>query len=279
MNPRFTLCAFSDEAGAELSVQIRALKENGIGYMEARGINGKSISDMTPSEARELKNTLERENLAIWSIGSPLGKISITDPFAPHMEVFCRTLDTAVITGAHCIRLFSFYIPSGKAPATYRDEVMDRLQRFCEKARGSGIVLCHENEKGIYGDNAERCSDIHREISELKAIFDPANYVQCGQEIISAWNLLAPYVFYMHIKDSLRDGKVVPPGYGEGQLPYLLEQFSAQGGGILTIEPHLSVFDGLKQLEHGETSIVDPYAYPSQREAFDAAVTALKVLI
>lgn len=279
MNSQFTLCAFSDEAGADLSVQIRALKENGIGYMEARGVSGKNISDLAPSEAKELKETLASDGLAIWSIGSPLGKISIDDSFAPHMEMFCRTLDTAVITGARCIRLFSFYIPSGQAPAAFRDEVMERLQRFCEKAEGSGVVLCHENEKGIYGDNAERCADIHKEIGGLKAIFDPANYVQCGQDTIAAWKLLSPYVYYMHIKDALMDGKVVPPGRGDGQLPYLLEQYAARGGGVLTIEPHLSVFDGLKQLEQGETSIVDPYAYPSQREAFDAAVKALKALI
>ena len=50
-----------------------------------------------------------------------------------------------------------------------------------ELAKGSGIVLCHENEKGIYGDIASRCAEIHRELPALKAVFDPANFIQCGQ--------------------------------------------------------------------------------------------------
>ena len=83
MNSQFTLCAFSDEAGADLSVQIRALKENGIGYMEARGVSGKNISDLAPSEAKELKETLASDGLAIWSIGLSLIHISIRKLPAP----------------------------------------------------------------------------------------------------------------------------------------------------------------------------------------------------
>lgn len=37
-----------------------------------------------------------------------------------------------------------------------------------QAAQGSGIDLCHENEKDIYGDTAKRCLEIHREVPELK---------------------------------------------------------------------------------------------------------------
>ena len=139
-------------------------------------------------------------------------------------------------------------------------------------AKGSGITLCHENEKGIYGDNAERCAEIHKTLPELRAVFDPANFVQCGQEAKSAWDQLSPYIEYLHIKDALTDGSVVPAGKGIGNVPYILQKYH---GEILTIEPHLSVFNGFDKLEHCEAA-ERKYCYPDQRTAFCAAVKALK---
>ena len=80
----------------------------------------------------------------------------------------------------------------------------------------------------------------------------------------------------MHIKDAFADGKVVPAGKGIGNIPWLLERYS---GKVLTLEPHLSVFKGLEALEAGEKTIIDEYKYPSARDAFDAAVVALKEII
>ena len=38
------------------------------------------------------------------------------------------------------------------------------------------IVDCHENEKGIYGDTAERCLDVLEACEgKLRAVFDPAD--------------------------------------------------------------------------------------------------------
>lgn len=273
------LCAFADEAGTEVAVQIAALKENGVPCLEVRGVDGKNVTDLTLEEARQLRRRLEDEGLSVWSVGSPLGKIGITDAFGPHLDKFKYTLDLAQELGAACIRLFSFFIPKETPAADCRGEVLDRLAQFCRAAEGRPVILCHENEKEIYGDIADRCLDIHQQLPALRAVFDPANFVQCGQDTLAAWKLLAPYVHYMHIKDALTDGRVVPAGKGEGHVPEILAAYRAQGGEVLTLEPHLAVFSGLSELEHGEKSVVDPYAYPTQRAAFDAAVQALKDLL
>lgn len=117
------------------------------------------------------------------------------------------------------------------------------------------------------------------QLPTLRAVFDPANFIQCGQETLEAWELLAPYVEYLHIKDALAGGQVVPAGKGDGHVPEILRRYRAQGGRVLTVEPHLAVFSGLDKLESGEKSVVDAYAYPSQRAAFDAAVAALKACL
>lgn len=275
------LYAFADEANPMVDGQIAAMKRNGLNGLEIRGVDGTNISDITLEKAREVREKMDAAGLKVWSIGSPLGKIDIEkDDFEAHMEKFCHTLELAKILGAQNIRLFSFFIPKEQKAEDYRNEVIRRLKCFVKAAEGSGIDLCHENEKGIYGDMAARCLEIHREVPELKAIFDPANYVQCGQDTLEAWELLHPYVKYMHIKDALPDGSVVPAGKGAGHVIEILNRFRAQGGGELTIEPHLTVFAGLKNLEReGDTSNVGTYVYASPDDAFDAACGALKSLL
>ncbi len=270
----FKLAAFADEADGRLSEQIKAMKDNGVDFLEIRGVDGENISDISPEKATEIRRQLEDAGLSVWSLGSPYGKIGICDDFAAHLDKFRRGLELADILGAKHIRMFSFYVPSDNTER-YRDEVMTRLGQFVEAAKGSGIILCHENEKGIYGDIASRCVEIHREFPQLKAVFDPANFIQCGQDTIKAWEMLSPYVEYMHIKDAMENGSVVPAGKGTGNLPYLLENYK---GSVLTLEPHLSVFDGFDKLEASEKTKMG-YCYPSSRAAFDAAVNALKELI
>ena len=274
---RYQIAAFADEADAKISGQIEAMRAEGISLLEVRGVDGKSVADLTAAEAKALRVRLADEGIAVWSVGSPYGKSEIREPFGPRLDEFRRGLEIAEALGASNIRLFSFYLPQGEAPETFRDEVLERLSRFCEAAKGSGIVLCHENEKGIYGDIAPRCAELQRALPELRAVCGPANFIQCGQPTLPAWELLAPYVEYMHIKDALADGSVVPAGCGEGHLPELLEQYQ---GKVLTLEPHLAVFEGLASLEQeGARSDVPTYRYASNREAFAAAAAALRKLL
>ncbi|MBE6777802.1 MAG: sugar phosphate isomerase/epimerase [Ruminococcaceae bacterium] len=269
--------AFADEAGGRLDDQIAAMLDNGVKHLEARMVDGKNFVDCTAEEARAIKAKLDANDLRIWSIGSPLGKINITDPMEPHLDKLKHTLELAAIMGSERIRMFSFFIPEGEDPAVYRDEVMERLSRMVEVAAGSGVKLCHENEKGIYGDVAVRCKDILDSVPGLGGIFDPANFIQCGQNTLEAWDLLKDRIDYFHVKDCLEDGKVVPCGKGIGHVPEILSKFIAAGGQQLTVEPHLTVFDGFAALEKdGAKTKMDAFAYPSKRAAFDAAVAALK---
>lgn len=268
---KFRFAAFADEADSSLDGQIAAMTENGIEYLEIRGIDGENISDITADKARDIRARLDAAGIMVWSLGSPFGKIGIFEDFEPHLEKFKHSLELADILGSKHIRIFSFYVPHDN-PERYSGEVMRRIEGFLSVANGSGITLCHENEKGIYGDNAVRCAEIHANFTELRAVFDPANFVQCGQETTSAWELLSPYVEYLHIKDALADGSVVPAGKGMGNIPYILKKYR---GEVLTVEPHLSVFSGYEDLEQGETA-EHKFRYLDPRTAFGAAVNALK---
>ncbi len=272
------LCAFADEADADRHGQVRALVENDIPYMEIRGVDGTNIADLSCEQALAFKAELDAAGIRVWSIGSPAGKSAITDDFAAEQVRFAHLLDMAEIFGATCIRLFSFYGTGGED--RYFDEVCRRLNVFCDMAEARGVIPCHENEKGIYGDTAARCCRLHEAVPRLKAVFDPANLIQCGEDVLQAWEMLAPYVYYGHIKDADADGRIVPPGDGVGQLADYIPRFAAQGGEVLTLEPHLAEFVGLKDLEgDGDRSEVGTQPFATPRAAFDCAAERLKALI
>lgn len=252
---KFRLAAFADEAAPDLAGQIEAMRENGVELLEIRGVDGENIDGISAAKAKAIRKMLDFSGIGVWSLGSPFGKMGIGDDFAPHLDSFKRSLELADILGAKHIRLFSFY------GTTDIDPVLERLNAFVEVAKDTDIVLCHENEKGIYGNTAVKCSEILKALPQLRAVFDPANFIQCGQNTREAWELLSPYVEYMHIKDALPDGSVVPAGKGAGELPWLLSQYK---GEVLTVEPHLSVFEGFGRLE-AEQKTQMRYTYPDSR--------------
>lgn len=274
--------AFADEASSSIDGQIAALKRNFLAGIEIRNTDYGNISDISYDKAEEIYKKLSSEGFSVWSIGSPIGKINIeTEDFQAHIEKYKRTLDIAHILKCKNIRAFSFYIPCGREPLEYRNEVIDRLGIMAEISENEDITFCHENEKGIYGDTAGRCEEIYRALPDVKGIFDPANFIQCNQNIKEAWALLKDYIKYLHIKDAAEDKRIVPAGEGIGEIEYIIKEYAKMGGNAVTLEPHLAIFDGLDKLEQSEnkSELNMKYVYESNDEAFDAAAYALKRII
>ena len=272
------LCAFADEASSALSGQIAALKRNGITQLEIRGVNGKNIKDLSAEEVKEVKAALDEAGISVWSVGSPIGKISLADDFEAHIEDFKRILEAADILGARRIRMFSFFPVAGMTEDTIQAAVYERISALLSLTP-KYITLCHENEKEIFGENTENCLWLHRTFPRLRAVFDPANFVQCGVDTAKAWEALKEYVDYLHIKDAVADGTVVPAGMGIGNVPAIVGDYLARGGEVMTLEPHLFDFTGLSALENGKSVKLGISAYKDNDEAFDAAVTALHSVI
>ena len=248
-----TLSGFADEIHENLGEQIRVLKKLGMSHVEMRGVNGKGLVEYSMDEVKEIKKQLDAEGIRLSSVGSPIGKIQITDDFAPHMELYKHTVDIAHAMETDYIRMFSFFMPENEDYGQYKDPVMERLGKMVDYAKANDIILLHENEKYIYGDKAPRCMEIQKAFygEHYKAVFDFANFVQCKQDTLEAYEMMKPYVAYIHIKDALwSDASVVPPGTGDGHLEEILRKFKASGyQGFLSLEPHLSDFAGFSALE------------------------------
>lgn len=249
---RFMISGFSDEISSDTTEQFEVLNRLGIKYFEPRGIDGKNISSLDDDGVLELKVKMEKYGISVSSIGSPIGKIQITDDFDKHLQLLKRVIKTAKMLDVKYIRVFSFFIPDGEYEK-YRDEVIRRMKEMVAIAEKEDVMLLHENEKGIYGDVASRCFEILEEVKSpsLRCVFDPANFVQCGQKTYpDAYELLKPYIEYMHIKDALPDGTVVPAGKGVGDVEKIITELYKSGYcGFLSLEPHLGSFLGFENLE------------------------------
>lgn len=248
------LAAFADEISPCIDQQIATCKANGVMYFELRSVNKINVLDFDADLRKQVKTKLAAAGLGVACIGSPIGKVKINDPFEPHFERFKVAVELAEYFGAGMIRIFSYYPPVlGQDFGSYRGEIVQRMLAKIDYVRGRNLILVHENEKDIYGQGGRNCVDLLAAVNSplLRAAFDFANFVQVGQRPRDNWPGLKPYVTHIHIKDALlKDGRVVPPGEGDGDLEAILGDAYRSGyRGFLTLEPHLRVAGH----SHGET--------------------------
>jgi sugar phosphate isomerase/epimerase len=114
--------------------------------LEIRGVDGQNIKEISYDKIKEIKARLDGNGIGVWSIGSPIGKDKVDNDFAKQLDDFKRLCEYAEMLGASKIRMFSFHTKDEAA-------VMDRLGKFCEVVP-DGVIMCHENEKGIFGDDS-----------------------------------------------------------------------------------------------------------------------------
>jgi len=277
----FILSAFGDEIDKSLDIQLDVLKKHDIEYIELRGVDGKNVSELSIDEAIEVKNKLDKNGIKVSAIGSPVGKISLTDDFENHVEMFKRVLKIAKTMETKYIRIFSFYYPIDMDMDECKSKVVSRLKILTRLAEEENLVLLHENEKDIYGDIPERCLDIIKGVNSpnLKLTFDPANFIQSDiKPYPYAFNMLKPYIEYIHIKDAIAEnGTVVPAGYGDGKIQEFLKDLkSSSFNGFLSIEPHLGSFEGLEKLER---DVKIQNIKRDSMESFALAVNSLKDIL
>jgi sugar phosphate isomerase/epimerase len=208
--------AIADEIDPDLAPALDVMREVGILALELRSAWGKGVLDLDEDELHAVQRETSRRGMIVPVIASPIGKSLITEPIEFELRRLDRALAIAQRLDSWGIRLFSFYLPSGCPPDQYREAILERFQRFVTRAAAAGIVLLHENEKDIYGDIPERCHDLLKTIDSpwLRAVWDPANFVQCGVHPYQrGFSLLAPYIAHVHIKDArLATGEVTPAG-------------------------------------------------------------------
>ncbi len=267
------LSAFSDEAGASLDEQVSALRDNGIAYTELRSIDGKYSMDFSVAEVKEIRKGFNDNGIEVWALGSFIGKNKINEiNIKDYVEMAKRVYEVTLAVGTNRIRAFSFFEAYEE-----RNKVIDYLNLLVEAAKGMGVEYYHENEKGIYGDNAERVLDILNNVKGIKCVYDPANFIQVGEPAENTLKLIHGKADYFHIKDVIgATGEVVPAGYGDGNILQLIKMVNSDK--TFTVEPHLSAFIGYSSRMDSET-LKHKFQFKDGREAFDKAIESIKGLL
>lgn len=242
---KFVLTGFSDEIDFDILKQFENLKKLGISYFEPRNISGKNIIKLTNEEVDELKELMANYGIKASSIGSPIGKFYMDGDLDAHFDEFKRTVEICKMLDCKYIRMFSYFADDATADE-HEEFVVENVKKMVDYAEKEGVILLHENEKGIYGNIARRCKTLFDRIKSdnFKAVFDFSNFIECEQDTLEAYEMLKEHIVYIHIKDCINGGGVVPAGYGDGNIKAILTKIHENGyEGFLSIEPHLAQYD------------------------------------
>ncbi len=273
----FTLTGFGDEISPVLKEQLDILESEGIQALELRSVEKKNVADFSDADIKRIKAELDDRGFTVSAIGSPIGKIAITDDFDDHLEKFRRVIEIARAFDTPNIRIFSYYVPRGlpespgdTALSQWRDEVIRRMKEKARIAAAEGMILLNENEADLYCMRPKESREVIDAVGSpaLRTLLDPGNYVFADiRTFQDAYPLLADSIGYVHIKDARASDRVmVPAGEGSAEIPEVLHALKEQGfSGFLSLEPHLTV--------SGRSS---GFTGP---EAFKGAIQALKAIV
>lgn len=241
----WSLSGFGDEVDPDPAVQAAVLLALGASHIEVRSAWGTNVSEFTTEQVRSLKAILDEKGLKTSAVASPVGKVDISLPVEHEVARLRRIIAVAQGLDTRYIRIFSFYRAETQTPEDIRSDVMVRMDALAAEAAKAGVVLLHENEKGIYGDTPERVLDLMETVGSpaLRVAWDNANFVQVGvKPYTEGYARLRPYLEYFQVKDALAGtGEVVPAGQGDGELDATVAALKADGfAGFASLEPHLA---------------------------------------
>ena len=106
---KYILSAFADEYCPEFEKQLIALGVFDITHIELRFADNKNVSDMSDDEISMLKKLLDKYEIRVNSIGSPLGKISIDGDVDAHLKKTERVCKIAKMLGVNTATVKSRY--------------------------------------------------------------------------------------------------------------------------------------------------------------------------
>jgi sugar phosphate isomerase/epimerase len=269
------LTGFSDEAGGDINVQIKATKELGWSNIELRrtGFKG-DMATMSDEDFETMSGLLNDAGVTINCFGSGIANWgqAIDAPFENTLNTVKASIPRMQKLGTSLVRIMSY--------AILRDEetwVPLADQNFEERARrlneivpmflDAGITPVHENCMNYGGLCWQNSLRLMEAVPKLKLVFDTGNPVfspdaakPAENGVLprqNAWEFytnVKPFIEYVHIKDGRGvatdgHGQIFPggqdftyPGEGDCMVPEIIKDLCDSGyDGGFSMEPHLSV--------------------------------------
>jgi L-ribulose-5-phosphate 3-epimerase len=222
----FRVSVINDEISQDFGHACEvASRDFGMGWIELRGMWKKNIIKLDEKEVAEARRILEKYQLKVTDIASPLFKVDW--PGAPKSkfseaksfgadftlaqqdEVLDRALDLAKAFQTDRVRCFDFWRLEDQAP--YRAAINDKLREAASKAAEKGIILVLENEPSCNTATAAESAKVLSAVQSpaLMLNWDPGNAAAAGETPYpDGYNLLPKErIGHCHCKDVVKTAR------------------------------------------------------------------------
>ena len=221
----FRVSVINDEVSPDFGhVCEVASRDFGMGWIELRSMWKKNIVSLDEKEVAEAQGILEKFNLRVTDIASPLFKVDW--PGAPKSkyseaksfnasftlsqqdEVLDRAIEMAKAFKTDRVRCFDFWRLEDQGP--YRTAINDKLRDAASKAEKKGITLVLENEPACNtatgAEAAKTLSAVQSKAFMLN--WDPGNAAAQGEIPFPNGYALLPKerIGHCHCKDTVKKG-------------------------------------------------------------------------
>src|SRR5579864_3092248 len=174
-----------------------ASREFGMGWIELRGMWNKNIVSLDEKEVAEARRLLEKFQLKVTDIASPLFKVDwpgapkskfseaksfgASFTLAQQDEVLDRAIEMAKAFQTDRVRCFDFWRLDDQTP--YRSAINDKLRDAAGKAAKKGIILVLENESACNTATGAEAAKVLSEVQSpsLMLNWDPGNAAASGE--------------------------------------------------------------------------------------------------
>ena len=250
---------FADEAAGDIDGQVKATRELGWKFIEARAIDGVNLTSVTDEKFEEIFAKLNAAGISVNCFGSGVANWSqkMTEPPDPSYAEMERAIPRMKRLGTKMIRIMSFAIPPEVLDQDWSAEAIKRVKVIAKMAEDNGITCVHENCSGWGSLSYEHTLRLLAEVNSpaLKLVFDTGNPVfdddirgpkpYKKQDSLEFYRAVREHIVYVHIKDGYMDGDksvFTFPGEGNGYVREILSDLLKTGyDGGFSIEPHMAV--------------------------------------
>ncbi|MEJ6950444.1 sugar phosphate isomerase/epimerase family protein [Natronospora cellulosivora (SeqCode)] len=177
---------FADEVSGNLDMQIKATKELGWKYIEARNIAGENLTDISDSKFEEVFEKLRKSGIKVNCFGSAVanwGKNPADEKdFEESLKALKRAIPRMKKLGTKMIRGMSFGIPKKfdlEDSIEMEKNIIEKMKfliNLCEEAE---IYYLHENCMNYFSQSYAHMDRMMEEIDSpfFKVVFDTGNPV------------------------------------------------------------------------------------------------------
>lgn len=237
----FTPGIINDEVSQDIRTVCEFAKRFDVRALEIRSVEGKSLSELTAKDARDIQSVIRDAGLYVASLAAPAFKTKAENA-ENELRRFRRFAELAEIFECGIIRGFDF--EKCGMPAEERAEW---LSRAADIAAERGAVYALENDPGLHADTVAEVRNVldHASSPALKALFDPGNAVygrENARPYPDDYELIRDDIVHIHVKDVIwQNGKPQMVRVGDGKVDYpgLIRRLIRDGyNGVLSLETH-----------------------------------------